>query len=205
MKDKKSIILLVVCFLIIGLVLVFSIVMQEKDKKNEPKYVQISVKDYGNIIVKLYPDKAPITVENFLKLVNDKFYDGLTFHRIMENFMIQGGTYDTEGNRKDAATIKGEFELNGVENDLSHTRGVISMVRSNTDFDSASSGFFIMHADNLALDGGYAAFGEVIDGMDVVDTIATTIENTDDNGGTKLEDRPVIESIREIDIATTSK
>lgn len=205
MKENKGTILL-----IIGLVLVIGIFILSNELNNKEEkvefaegkhYVEISVKKYGNIIVELDADTAPITVANFLKLVNDGFYDGLTFHRIMEGFMIQGGGYDTNGNKKAASTIKGEFSLNDVENNISHTRGVISMARTATDFNSASSEFFIMHADNYYLDGGYAAFGHVVSGMDVVDKIATTPKPTDDNGSIKLEDRPVIESIKEIDVA----
>lgn len=131
----------------------------------------MTVKDYGQIVIELYPDKAPITVANFKKLVGEKFYNGLTFHRVVSGFMIQGGDPKGNGTGGSKETIKGEFSANGVANDLSHTRGVISMARSN-DMNSASSQFFIMHADNAGLDGQYAAFGKVISGMDVVDKIA---------------------------------
>ena len=134
-------------------------------------YVLMTVKDYGQIVIELYPDKAPITVANFKKLVGEKFYNGLTFHRVVSGFMIQGGDPKGNGTGGSKETIKGEFSANGVANDLSHTRGVISMARSN-DMNSASSQFFIMHADNAGLDGQYAAFGKVISGMDVVDKIA---------------------------------
>ncbi len=134
-------------------------------------YVLMTVKDYGQIVIELYPDKAPITVANFKKLVGEKFYNGLTFHRVVSGFMIQGGDPKGNGTGGSKETLKGEFSANGVANDLSHTRGVISMARSN-DMNSASSQFFIMHADNAGLDGQYAAFGKVISGMDVVDKIA---------------------------------
>lgn len=134
-------------------------------------HVEMSVKDFGVIQLELYPDIAPITVENFVSLVNDKFYDGLTFHRIISGFMIQGGDPKGNGTGGSKKEIKGEFSANGVENNLKHTRGVISMARSQN-FNSASSQFFIMHADNETLDGQYAAFGKVTEGMDVVDKIA---------------------------------
>ena len=142
-----------------------------KVSKEPTDYVLMTVKDYGQIVIELYPDKAPITVANFKKLVGEKFYNGLTFHRVVSGFMIQGGDPKGNGTGGSKETIKGEFSANGVANDLSHTRGVISMARSN-DMNSASSQFFIMHADNAGLDGQYAAFGKVISGMDVVDKIA---------------------------------
>lgn len=138
----------------------------------EPVKVEMSVKDFGKITLELYPDIAPITVENFVSLVKDGFYDGLTFHRVVNGFMIQGGDPNGNGTGGSNKTIKGEFAENGVENNLSHKRGVISMARSNNP-DSASSQFFIMHQDNDYLDGKYAAFGKVTDGMDVVDAIAS--------------------------------
>ena len=150
-----------------------------------PNTVIIDVKDYGKITVELYPDIAPITVENFKKLVSEGFYDGLIFHRVIENFMIQGGcpegtglggNTDANGNR---INIKGEFAINGVKNDLDHTRGVISMARSQL-VNSASSQFFICHQDAPHLDGKYAAFGKVTDGMDVVDAIAAVETNSND-------------------------
>ena len=128
----------------------------------------------GEIIVKLNASVAPITVANFQKLVSEKFYDGLTFHRIYAGFMIQGGDPDGNGTGGSDETIKGEFSANGVQNSLSHKRGVISMARSSVSYDSASSQFFIMHAANTGLDGQYAAFGEVVSGMDTVDGIAGT-------------------------------
>lgn len=127
----------------------------------------------GTIVLKLYEDIAPITVKNFRKLVSEGFYNGLTFHRIYSGFMIQGGDPDGDGSGGSATTIKGEFSANGFQNPLSHKRGVISMARGQS-MDSASSQFFIMHKDSLQLDGQYAAFGEVISGMDVVDAIAET-------------------------------
>lgn len=136
-----------------------------------PVHVEMSVKDFGVIELELYPDIAPITVENFVSLVKDGFYDGLTFHRIVSGFMIQGGDPNGNGSGGSEKEIKGEFASNGVENSLSHMRGVISMARSQ-DPNSASSQFFIMHADGTYLDGDYAAFGKVTKGIEVVDEIA---------------------------------
>lgn len=154
----------------------------------------IDVKDYGKITIELKPEIAPITVENFKKLVSQHFYDGLTFHRIMEGFMIQGGDPLGNGTGGSDETIKGEFSINGFENNLSHTRGVISMARAN-DPDSASSQFFIVHEDSTFLDGQYAAFGVVTDGMDVVDKIAEDANPTDNNGTITASEQPVINSI----------
>ncbi len=133
-------------------------------------YAAMKVKKYGTIVLELDPENAPITVQNFVDLVNEGFYDGLTFHRIIEDFMIQGGDPDADGTGGSPNTIKGEFSANGVTNSISHVRGVISMARS-SDMDSASSQFFICNADATYLDGQYAAFGRVVRGMDVVDAI----------------------------------
>lgn len=127
----------------------------------------------GDIVIQLRPDVAPITVENFESLVSSGFYDGLTFHRVYSGFMIQGGDPKGNGTGGSEKTIKGEFSANGVNNTLSHKRGVVSMARSSS-YNSASSQFFICHADSTFLDGNYAAFGEVVSGMDVVDGIAGT-------------------------------
>ena len=145
--------------------------------------VTITMDDGKDIKIELYPDIAPITVENFVKLVKDGFYDGLTFHRIIPGFMIQGGDPEGNGTGGPGWNIKGEFSSNGIKNDLKHTRGVISMARA-MDPDSAGSQFFIMHADANYLDGQYAAFGKVIEGMDEVDRIAAT--------PTGWQDAPVI-------------
>lgn len=155
---------------------------------------EIIVKDYGTIKLELDADTAPITVTNFVNLVNDKFYDGLTFHRIIEGFMIQGGDPLGNGTGGSSKTIKGEFSDNGVVNNISHTRGVISMARS-SDPNSASSQFFIVQEDSTFLDGQYAAFGKVTKGMDVVDKIAKDAEPTDTNGTIPKEKQPVIEKI----------
>lgn len=155
--------------------------------------VTISVKDYGDIKVQLDEEAAPITVENFVSLVKEGFYDGLTFHRIIDGFMIQGGDPLGDGTGGSDQTIKGEFSSNGVDNPISHKRGVISMARSN-DPDSASSQFFIVQADSLYLDGDYAGFGYVTDGMEIVDQICEDVEEGE-NGAVPPEDQPVIESI----------
>ena len=157
--------------------------------------VVITVKDYGVIELELDADVAPITVTNFIDLVKDKFYDGLTFHRIMDGFMIQGGDPEGNGTGGSKNTIKGEFSSNGVENNISHKRGVISMARSQ-DNNSASSQFFIVQEDSTFLDGQYAAFGKVTKGMDVVDKIAKDAEPIDDNGTIPKDKQPVIEKIR---------
>ena len=158
-------------------------------------HIEIQVKDYGTIKAELDGDTAPITVANFLKLAESGFYDGLTFHRIIDGFMIQGG--DPKGNGTGGAdkTIKGEFSQNGVENKLSHVRGTLSMARSQA-MDSASSQFFICHADSTFLDGQYACFGYVTDGMDVVDAVCEAAQPTDDNGTIPADQQPVITAIR---------
>lgn len=161
-------------------------------------HVEIAVKDYGTISVELDGDVAPITVENFLKLAGEGFYDGLTFHRIISGFMIQGGDPNGNGTGGSGEEIKGEFSDNGVDNDLSHTRGAISMARSQLK-DSASSQFFIVHEDSTFLDGQYACFGYVTEGIEVVDAICEAVPVTDDNGTVEKENQPVIESIKVID------
>lgn len=155
----------------------------------------IEVQDYGTIRVQLCPDVAPITVNNFIQLAESGFYDGLTFHRIMSGFMIQGGDPNGNGTGGSGTNIKGEFAANGVNNPLKHTRGTISMARGAYDYDSASSQFFIMHVDYPSLDGNYAAFGSVIEGIEVVDAICEKVMPIDDNGTVPPEDQPVITKI----------
>ena len=140
---------------------------------------EILMENGGLIKLELYPDIAPITVENFVKLANSKFYDGLIFHRVISGFMIQGGDPNGVGTGGPGWQIKGEFALNGVENNISHKRGVISMARS-MNYNSAGSQFFICHADSTFLDGQYAAFGKVTDGIEVVDEIADVATNFND-------------------------
>ncbi len=161
---------------------------------------KITVEDFGEITLELDADTAPITVQNFVDLANDGFYDGLTFHRVVKDFMIQGGDPKGDGSGGSPNKIKGEFEANGVENKISHKRGVISMARSSNSYDSASSQFFICHIDYPSLDGQYAAFGKVIEGMDVVDKIAE-IEVTMGSDGlmSKPVKKPVIKTIEIID------
>ena len=166
----------------------------QTDNSDDTK-VQITVKEYGTIEVALDEEEAPLTVENFLKLTEEGFYDGLTFHRIIDGFMIQGGDPKGNGTGGSDETIKGEFSENGVENPLSHTRGAISMARSQ-DYDSASSQFFIVQEDSTYLDGQYAAFGYVTEGMDVVDKICEDVSVEDQNGTVLPENQPVIESIK---------
>lgn len=157
-------------------------------------YATITVKDYGVIKVALDAETAPITVENFKTLADSGFYNGLTFHRIMEGFMMQGGDPLGNGSGGSDINIKGEFAYNGYENPLSHVRGAISMARS-SEYNSASSQFFIVHEDSTFLDGQYAAFGYVTEGMDVVDAVCTAAEPTDSNGTIASEAQPVIESL----------
>ena len=165
------------------------------ESASETDYVKITVRGYGEMIIRLYPDVAPATVANFKKLVGEKFYDGLIFHRIIKNFMIQGGDPLGTGMGGSNATIKGEFSSNGFENNLLHKKGVISMARSSAP-NSASSQFFICHKTKSHLDGDYASFGYVIYGLDVVDAIASV--STDNND--KPREDVVIESIRFVTI-----
>lgn len=161
-------------------------------------HAEIVVKNYGTIALELDADVAPITVENFANLVNEGFYNGLTFHRIISGFMIQGGDPLGNGTGGSSKTIKGEFASNGVKNSISHVRGTISMARSSMP-NSASSQFFIVHKDSTFLDGQYAAFGTVTNGMDVVDKICADTAVEDDNGTVAKNNQPVIEKITMID------
>lgn len=158
-------------------------------------YADMEIEGYGTITMELSYDAAPATVENFVKLAEEGFYDGLTFHRIKDGFVMQGGDPNGDGTGGAEETIVGEFSANGYENDLSHTRGVVSMARSN-EYDSASSQFFIVHEDSTFLDGQYAAFGWVTEGMDIVDAICTEAEPTDDNGTIPAEQQPIITSVK---------
>lgn len=221
--NKKIIISVLVVILIILAILVYFITKkgansnekqnvqenaqtEQKEENKEEKsmyssgkhHAQIVIKNYGTISLELDADMAPITVENFANLVNDGFYDGLTFHRIISGFMIQGG--DPEGNGLGGSDkeIKGEFSANGVKNTISHTRGVISMARAQS-YNSASSQFFIMHEDAPYLDGSYAAFGHVTEGIEIVDKICEDTKVEDSNGTVLKENQPVIEKIVMID------
>jgi peptidyl-prolyl cis-trans isomerase B (cyclophilin B) len=176
--------------------------VQKSDEAEQKTYgkvhVAIDVKDYGTITVELDGANAPITVSNFVSLVKSGFYDGLTFHRIISGFMIQGGDPEGTGEGGSSKTIKGEFSLNGVDNPMSHTRGAISMARSE-DYNSASSQFFIVQEDCTELDGQYAAFGYVTNGIDIVDKICANTPVVDNNGTVEKKDQPVITSIKVID------
>ncbi len=154
----------------------------------EQPIITITMKDGGKMVLELYPEIAPITVKNFVDLVQKKFYDGLIFHRVIKGFMIQGGDPEGTGMGGPGYEIKGEFASNGVKNDLKHTEGVISMARAQNP-DSAGSQFFIMHKNSPHLDGNYAAFGKIIEGMDVVNRIAET--------ATDYMDRPLEDQIME--------
>lgn len=198
---NKNMIFAVGTIIIIVLILVINVLVNKKNEANEKEdlltgkhYVEITVKGYGKIDLELDADVAPITVTNFINLVNDKFYDGLTFHRIIDGFMVQGGDPLGNGTGGSSKTIKGEFSDNGISNSISHVRGVISMARSNS-YDSASSQFFIVHEDSTFLDGKYAAFGKVTSGMDVVDELVK-VKVEDNNGTVSKENQPIIESIK---------
>lgn len=154
----------------------------------------IEITDYGTITIALDESAAPETAANFMSLAESGFYDGLTFHRIMKGFMMQGGDPNGDGTGGSDQTIPGEFSENGFENDLSHTRGAVSMARSE-EYDSASSQFFIVHEDSTYLDGSYAVFGYVTEGMEVVDAICADAQPTDNNGSIAPEEQPVIRSI----------
>ena len=159
---------------------------------------EIIVKDYGKITVKLDPKAAPRTVKNFVTLANSGFYNGLTFHRIMNGFMMQGGDPNGNGTGSSSENIYGEFKENGFDNPLSHTKGAISMARNSFDMNSASSQFFIVQDDKAvsSLDGKYACFGYVTDGLDLVDKICADAKPTDNNGTIPADQQPIIESIK---------
>ena len=191
MKNTVKIIALIICAVLMTAVLV-SCKSDTEEIADGEVYADIVIKDYGTVTVKLDPEAAPITVANFVKLAKDGFYDGLTFHRIMEGFMMQGGNGEPAGKR--ASSIKGEFSENGVENPLSHTRGAISMARTNV-MDSASSQFFIVHEDSTFLDGKYAAFGYVTEGIEVVDLVCKSAKPIDGNGTILTASQPIIEKV----------
>ena len=195
---KWTLIIVAVVAVIFGTIaLLVSLGNKGKDDSAASKvyYADIVVKDYGKIVVELDGNAAPITVENFVKLAKSGFYDGLTFHRIIKGFMMQGGDPDGNGKGGSGTEIKGEFNANGWMNPLSHLRGTISMARAD-DPNSASSQFFIVHQDSTYLDGSYAAFGKVIEGIEIVDMVCNDAVPTDDNGTIMKEDQPIIESIR---------
>lgn len=162
-------------------------------------HAEIVIAEYGKLELELDADVAPITVTNFVNLAKKGFYNGLTFHRIMSGFMIQGGDPNGDGTGGSEETIKGEFKSNGIENTMSHKRGVISMARTQNDPDSTSSQFFIVQADSDFLDGDYAAFGKVTAGMDIVDKICQSVQPIDNNGTVPADQQPKITAIKVID------
>lgn len=188
---KRIVCLLTAAVLLLGLT---ACANQDSGNNGDTIMVEITMRDGGVIKLELYPEVAPITVENFTKLAGEGFYDGLIFHRVINGFMIQGGDPEGTGFGGSGENIKGEFAVNGVANNISHVRGVISMARSRS-YNSASSQFFIVHKDATYLDGQYAAFGRVIEGMDVVDAIAEVPTNGNDRPLTEQ----VIESIRVVE------
>lgn len=158
------------------------------------QFADIEIENYGTVTVALNSNEAPQTVENFVNLANEGFYDGLTFHRIMDGFMMQGGDPNGDGTGGSDKNVVGEFSENGYENNISHTRGTISMARSG-EYNSGSSQFFIVHEDSTFLDGQYAAFGQVTAGMEIVDEICAGAKPTDDNGTIPEEEQPIIKSV----------
>ncbi len=188
----SSVLAIVMCFSL------FAGCNSNPEKLTGKHHAEIEVENYGVIKVELDGDTAPITVANFVNLAKSGFYNGLTFHRIIEGFMIQGGDPEGNGTGGSDKTIKGEFYENGVSNTISHVRGVISMARAN-DPDSASSQFFIVHENSAHLNGKYAAFGFVTEGIEIVDAICENTPVTDSNGTVKAENQPVIKEIRIID------
>lgn len=161
-------------------------------------HAEIDIENYGTITLELDADTAPISVENFCKLASDGFYDGLTFHRIISGFMIQGGDPAGNGSGGLDETIQGEFSANGIENNISHVRGTVSMARSD-DPNSASCQFFIVHEDSTFLDGNYAGFGHVTDGMEIVDAICADTPVEDSDGTVSWWNQPKISAIRILD------
>ncbi|MBO5930576.1 MAG: peptidylprolyl isomerase [Clostridia bacterium] len=161
-----------------------------KEGEEQSMYVELELKKGGSIVMQMLPEYAPKTVAFFLELVEDNYYDGLVFHRAVKDFMIQGGSPNGDGIGGAGRTVKGEFASNGFDNKLSHTRGVVSMARTNVK-DSASGQFFIVHGDSTFLDGNYAAFAKVVEGMEYVDEIANSAVN-----GETLIDKPVIKTIK---------
>ena len=159
-------------------------------------HAEITMKDMGVIKLELDAAAAPVTVANFVELAEKGFYDGLTIHRAIDGFMIQGGDPTGTGSGGSGKAIKGEFAVNGIENPISHVKGTISMARRSNDYNSANSQFFIMVADYTGLDGQYAAFGHVTEGQEIADAIARDARPIDGNGSLAPEDQPVIESVK---------
>lgn len=181
-----------ICFIlcIILILLSFTACTGESNQFEGVKYVELTMESGDTMVIELFPDKAPLTVNHFLENVTEGYYDGKVFHRAVKNFMIQGGSADGNGIGGSSRTVKGEFAANGVENNLKHTRGIVSMART-SEYDSGSGQFFIMHAKTPSLDGQYAAFGRVVEGIGLVDKIVEMPVN-----GEILIEKPVIRSIR---------
>ena len=191
-----TIIVLAVAAVAIAVGIIVSKKQAAADPNNKTYYADIMIKGYGKIVVELDRSAAPITVDNFVSLAKSGFYDGLTFHRIIKNFMMQGGDPEGTGSGGSGTDIKGEFATNGwTQNKISHLRGTISMARAN-DPDSGSSQFFIVQKDSTYLDGSYAAFGRVIEGIEIVDMVCNDAVPTDNNGSIAKGDQPVIEYIK---------
>ena len=195
MKKLKYLIIVLVVFLFTGCKDPFTYHEVEKDYLKGLYTVEMKIKNYGVLQLELDADTAPITVTNFMELVNNKYYDGLPIHRVQKDFVVQAG------NGAEVKSIKGEFDANGKSNDISHKRGVISMARMGdmqSGYDTASSQFFIMLKDNETLDHYYAAFGKVTKGMEILDKIAKDVKNTDEMGMIQNEkEMPIIEYIKE--------
>jgi len=199
-KENRIILITVSSIAAVALIAVILVVLFAPKTQELPNTVRLNVsytsndgvQHTGDIILELDPTNAPITVANFVKLAEGGFYNGLTFHRIIEGFMMQGGAPASEADAAD--TIVGEFTANGYDNQLKHTRGVISMARTQV-YNSASSQFFIVHEDSSHLDGQYAAFGKVIEGIEVVDAVCESAKPTDSNGSIAKADQPVINTI----------
>lgn len=206
-KKEQKIVIIVAAVLIVALLAVLTVALVNADWSEILKktgdgatletakathYVTIEIENYGTLKGELYGNTTPYAVEQFVSLAQSGFYEGLTFHRIIEGFMMQGGA--PNANSPKVETIVGEFAENGIENNLLHVPGVLSMARTNEP-NSATSQFFIMHKEYPSLDGKYAAFGRITEGLDIVDKICTETENTDSNGGVAAADQPVIKSI----------
>lgn len=200
-KQALSVIVpIAVLVLLVGGILLLGIPLGwYEDQPADIYHAEIEIENYGTIHLELYRKDTPETVDNFIELAESGFYDGLTFHRIMEGFMMQGGCPNGDGTGNSEHTIKGEFSANGFENNLSHERGVISMARkggnTSSAYNSASCQFFIVHKDSAFLDGEYAAFGRVTSGMEIVDAICESAEPIDNNGTILDYAQPVIKSI----------
>ncbi len=202
---KKYMGLIIIIMIIIILLIVFLAVSKGGNTTNKggnnlsgKHHIIIDIKNYGQIEAELDADQAPITVTNFIKLAESGFYDGLTFHRIIDGFMMQGGDPNGDGTGGSKDTIKGEFSSNGVDNNISHVRGTLSMARTEVN-NSATSQFFIVHQDYFSLDGKYAGFGHVTKGMEIVDKICETAKPVDNNGLIARNEQPVINSIKVVD------